>query len=94
VSEQAETGGFVEEVGSLFEPWRWADGRECLSGDLSGYGAEEMARQFRRAEALLAGLESAAEQAVGYGALLVFGDAKEHAARARRIAEGYARKEA
>jgi nucleoside-diphosphate-sugar epimerase len=65
----------------------------CLSSDLSRYGAEEMARQFLQAEDLLEGLEFAAEQAVGFGAYLVFGEAKKHAAKARKIAEGHARKE-
>ncbi len=83
--------GFAEEVGSLFEMWSWADGRECLAADLAEYGAEEMVRQFRRAEDLLRGLEYTAEEAVGLGAYLVLGDAKKHAARAREIAEGYVR---
>ncbi len=98
MTKQTETRGkaergFAEEVGSLFTMWEWADGRECLSSDLSEYGAEEMARQFRQAEDLLEGLEFTAEQAVGYGAYLVFGEAKKHAAKARLVAEGYARKE-
>ncbi len=82
--------GFADEVGSLFEMWSWEDGRECLAADLAKHGAEEMARQFRQAEDLLEGLELAAEQAVGFGAYIVLGDAKKHAARAREIAEGYA----
>ncbi len=68
--------GFADEVGSLFEMWAWADERECLAADLEEHGAEEMARQFRQAEDLLEGLESTAEQAVGFGAYIVFGDAK------------------
>ncbi len=85
--------GFAEEVGSLFEMWSWADGRECLAADLAEHGAEEMARQFRQAEDLLEGLESTAEQAVGFGTYIVLGEAKKQAAKAREIAEGYAREE-
>ena len=47
---EARTGGFAADVGSLFEMWAYADGRECLSADLSERGAEEMALQFRWAE--------------------------------------------
>jgi hypothetical protein len=90
---ETHPGGFAEEVGSLFKLWESAEGRECLSSDLTRRGAEEMARQFLQAEDLLEGLESAAEQAVGFGAFIVFGEAKKHAAKARKIAEGYARKE-
>jgi hypothetical protein len=75
MTEQTNTegAGFVEDLGPLFEMWTELDGRECLSADLAEYGAEEMARQFRRAEDLLEGLELAAEQAVGFGAYIVLG---------------------
>jgi hypothetical protein len=88
MTEKITRAGFVEELGPLFYSWDYEDGRECLTSDLSRYGAEEMARQFRQAEHLVEGLEFAAEQAVGFGAFLVFGEAKRHAARARKIAEG------
>jgi hypothetical protein len=55
---EARTSGFATEVGSLFEMWGYADGRECLSVGLSERGAEEMALRFGRAEVLLGSMAS------------------------------------
>jgi len=95
MTEQPENRarGFVEDLGPLFDKWTYADGRECLSLDLYERGAEEMAREFRQAEDLLTGLEQTADTAVGFGAYIVLGDAKRHAARARKVCEQYARKD-
>jgi hypothetical protein len=38
---EARTGGFAADVGSLFEMWAYADGRECLSADLSERGDDD-----------------------------------------------------
>lgn len=50
--EQPEnrSAGFVEDLGPLFGTWAYADGRECLRGDFTDAGVEEMARQFRQTE--------------------------------------------
>jgi hypothetical protein len=95
VTEQTKTGGagFVEDLGPLFEMWGDVDGRECLAGDLAEMGAEQMEREFRHAVDLLDGLTDMAESTFGFGAMLVLADAKHHAKRAHRVAEGYARGE-
>jgi hypothetical protein len=92
MTESTRVAGFVEDLGPLFKPWADADGRECLSADLAEKGAEEMAEELRQAERVIDGLHEMAEEAFGFGAFLILGDARAHAARARKVAEGYAKR--
>lgn len=82
---------FAEELGVHFPGiWQDGDGREGLRSDLEKIGPEGMVGEFRRAAELFGGLHDMAEQTFGFGAYLVFGEAKRHAERARAVAEKFA----
>ncbi len=81
---------YVDDVGEVFRDYAYEDGRECIAGDLANLGAEEAARQFRKTEELLRGLLYTADDALGWGAVMVLGDAKQLAREAAERAEKYA----
>lgn len=82
--------GYVDDVGGVFPSfYRWEDSRECITADLAGEGAEEMARQFGQAEDILLGLLRSAES-VNLGFYLCVSEALDRARAARKAAEPYA----
>jgi hypothetical protein len=82
-----KTERFVEELVGLFDLTGWGDMQESMRADLEARDPAGLAREFGRAEELLRGLESTAEESLGLGASLVFGEAREHA---RRVCEQHA----
>ena len=64
-----------------------AEELEAARADLARRSPEELAREFGRAEELLRGPESTAEESLGLGASLVFGEARQLAGIARYTCE-------
>ena len=60
---------YAADVAAAFGPFRWDDQRECFEGDIARLGADEAARQFAQASAVLDGLCCAAEN-ISVGLLL------------------------
>jgi len=60
-----------------------ADEQEAARADLARRSPEELAREFGQAEELLRGSGSTAEESLGLGASLVFGEARQLAGIAR-----------
>ena len=85
------TKAFVEELIQMFDlssghPFM----RESMAVDLTARGPEQVAGEFGRVEALLRGLEYTAEESLGLGASLVFGEARQIAEYARSACEQHA----
>jgi hypothetical protein len=85
-----KTAEFAEELIKLFDFAGW-EMQEAMYADLVRRGPEEMEQQFAYAEALLRGLESTAEDSVGFGAYLILGEARQYADLARYICETHAK---
>lgn len=83
---------YAEDVGSVFYMYHeHDDGRECVTADLAEQGAEEMARQFEQAEAILQGFLRSAES-INVGLYLCLSDAVDRARLAQEASEKYARR--
>lgn len=77
----------AKELAEHFDTWHVPGRYEEPRTAFAERSAEEMAREFGRAEALLQGLEYTAEKSLGIGASLVFGDAKDAALTAKTLCE-------
>jgi hypothetical protein len=77
----------AKELAEHFDTWRVPGRYEELRAAFAERSAEEMAREFGRAEALLQGLEYTAEDYLGIGASLVLGEARQIAEYARSACE-------
>ena len=77
----------AKELAEHFDTWHVPGRYEELRAAFAERSAEEMAREFGRVEALLRGLEYTAEESLGIGASLVFGEARQIAEYARYACE-------
>jgi hypothetical protein len=82
-----KTERFMEELVGLFDLTGWENTQASMRADLEARDPAGLACEFGRVEALLQGLEYTAEESLGLGVSLVFGEARE---RARRVCEQHA----
>ena len=83
---------FVKDIAELFPSYAADDeeAQECLQGDFADLGAEETARQFLQAEAVLEDLMAAAEH-LTFPLYVALSEAKSRVKEAHLVAERYAR---
>ena len=82
---------FTNEVVGLFDLTGTPGMYEAMAADMAVRGPEQMAREFKRVEELLRGLDSTAEDSLGLGASLILGEARALAELARHICEDHAK---